>query len=249
MQDYQIRVGIYRPLFLDTLFLVLVHVTGGRKTDEDFIDTWQCQAAGKRLASEDISLTLEKLGHEVEEFREVLEPGFLDDGKIGEVVSSIEAHRIELVISIYFVMNAAMAAYKKGIKYVSVIWDAPYLGVYNPLARIDNVYISTFDRLERDRFLEHGIRHVLYQPLCVNRDSVEKWDNDIQDTLHNGYFHGISFVGRLYDNNEYDRRRTRFPVPYRNISQVFLRRRLSGGTASTGYTEAPAMRSGNILNW
>lgn len=165
----------------------------------------------KQLASEDILRTLEKLGHEVREYQEVLEPGFLDDDKIAGLVNYIEEERIELAISIYFVMNAALAAYKKGIKYVAVIWDAPYVGVYNPLSRIDNVYISTFDRLERDRYLAHGIKNVLYQPLCVNRDSVREWDHDIQDTLRGGYFHDISFVGRLYDGNEYDRRRHQIP--------------------------------------
>lgn len=163
-------------------------------------------AVQKQLASEDMLVTLEKLGHEVREYQEVLSPGFLDDGEIKGLVDYIEKYRIEIAISIYFVMNAAMAAYKKGIKYVSVIWDAPYVGVYNPLGRIDNVYISTFDRLERERYLAHGIRHVLYQPLSVNGDTAEQWDYDIQDTLRGGYFHDISFVGRLYDNNEYDKR-------------------------------------------
>ena len=165
----------------------------------------------KQLASEDMLLTLEKLGHEVREYQEILSPGFLDDGGIEGLVDYIEKHRIELVISIYFVMNAAMAAYQKGIKYVSVIWDAPYVGVYNPLGRIDNVYISTFDQLERDRYLANGIKHVFYQPLSVNEDAVKEWDNDIQDTLRGGYFHDISFVGRLYDNNEYDKRRRLIP--------------------------------------
>ncbi|MDE6844352.1 MAG: glycosyltransferase [Lachnospiraceae bacterium] len=160
----------------------------------------------KQMVSDDILYALKKLGYEAEEYQEVWATTVLDDNQIGELVSYIKENEIDFLISVYFVMNAAMAAYKADIRYISIIWDAPYVGIYNPLGRIDNVWISTFDRLERDRYLSKGIRHVLYQPLSINRDLVEQWGRDVQETLKGSYIHDISFVGRLYDNNAYDDR-------------------------------------------
>lgn len=158
----------------------------------------------KQLISDDILYTLRKLGYEAEEYEEVWKTIVLDDARIEGLVSYIKENGIDLLISIYFIMNAAMAAYKTDIRYISMIWDAPYIGVYNPLGRLDNVWISTFDRLERERYLAKGIKHVLYQPLSVNKDSVEQWNCDIQNVLRGRYIHDISFVGRLYEANGYD---------------------------------------------
>ncbi|MBD5450586.1 MAG: glycosyltransferase [Lachnospiraceae bacterium] len=160
----------------------------------------------KQMASDDILYALNRLGYEAEEYQEVWETTVLDDAQIEGLVSYIRENRIDFLISVYFVMNAAMAAYRSDIRYISIIWDAPYVGVYNPLGRLDNIWISTFDRLERERYLAKGIKHVLYQPLSVNQDSVEQWRRNQRGIIKESYIHDISFVGRLYDTNAYDER-------------------------------------------
>ncbi len=147
---------------------------------------------------------LRDLGYEAEEYPELLEmASYLSDETVEELMNYIREHQIQVIISLYFVMNAALAAYKSGIKYVSVLWDAPYTEIYNPLSKIDNVWISTFDRLERDRFTQYGVPHVIYQPLSVNRKRVPEWNSEIQKTLRGQYIHEISFIGNLYSRNLY----------------------------------------------
>lgn len=170
----------------------------------------------KQPVSDDILYALGKLEYETAEYHEVWETTVLNDDQIERLTSYIIENKIDFLISVYFIMNAAMAAYKTNIRYISIIWDAPYVGVYNPLGRLNNVWLSSFDKLERERYLMKGIKNVLYQPLSVNRDLVEEWDRDIQDVLQGNYIHDISFVGRLYDKNTYDERIEMIPKVMRH---------------------------------
>ncbi|MDE7183428.1 MAG: glycosyltransferase, partial [Lachnospiraceae bacterium] len=122
--------------------------------------------------------------------------------------------QIQVIISLYFAMNAALAAYKSGIRYVSVLWDAPYMEIYNPLSKIDNVWISTFDRLEQERFKEYGMPHVLYQPLSVNKKNMLEWNREIKKTLQGQYIHDISFIGNLYSRNLYKDNLKHIPIEF-----------------------------------
>ncbi|MDE6845227.1 MAG: glycosyltransferase [Lachnospiraceae bacterium] len=162
------------------------------------------QALWSLLNAADIIDTLSRMGYEVEEYPKLLKSiSELSDDDVGELVEYVKEHHVQVILSISFIMNVALAAYKGGIKYVSVLWDAPYTDVYNPLSRLENVWISTFDKLDRERFSANGMPHVLYQPLSVNRENLLKWNKDIQETLQGHYMHDISFIGSLYDGNAY----------------------------------------------
>lgn len=167
----------------------------------------------RNTAGSDIVQALNRIGYEAQEFPglQTMPPSQLEDNRVKELEEHIRRHNTDLLISIYFVMNAALAAYKTKIRYVSVLWDAPVTDVYNPLGRLDNVWISTFDQLERIKFLRSGIRNVLYQPLSVNETRALEWNHEIQETLQGNYFHDISFIGSLYDDNPYDRYVQKFP--------------------------------------
>lgn len=152
----------------------------------------------------DMADTLRRMGYEAEEYPVKLKTAsYLSDDEVEELMSYIEGHHIQVVISLYFAMNAALAAYKSGIRYVSVLWDAPYMEIYNPLSKIDNVWVTTFDKMEQERFKEYGMRHVLYQPLSVHKENMLSWNREIRKTLQGKYMHDISFVGNLYSKNLY----------------------------------------------
>lgn len=165
-------------------------------------------AIGKTESSKYMIHALEHLGHSVLEY-----PGnplwmravSLDDKEINGLLAYMEEQGTDVLLSLFFVMNAAVAAYKGKKQYISILWDAPYQTVYNPLAKLDNMWISTFDRLDRERFAAYGIRNVIYQPLSVSKADVIEWNKEIQESLQGHYIHDICFVGRLYDNNSYDR--------------------------------------------
>lgn len=174
----------------------------------------------KDKSGESIMKALKRMGHDVMLYSE--EPMIvtkLDDNHVQGVMQFIREHRIELLISVHFIMSAELAACRMGIRYISILWDAPYTEIYNPLGRMDNVWISTFDKQDRDRMDEEGIKHVIYQPLSVNAEEVKEWNREIQDTLKGNYIHDISFVGSLYEKNLYDEHIGKIPVnirPYFN---------------------------------
>ena len=170
--------------------------------------------------TKDIVLALGKLGYEVEEYPEQQDNAVLDDDKVDKIVEYVHTHEITHIMSIHLIYNLAAAAYKAEIKYVSVIWDAPYIKIYSPFGKLDNCWFSVFDRMDAGRFLTAGIPHVLYQPLSVNADDVSVWNRNSTSKLGGRYINDISFIGRLYEDNLYDKQMRNIPA---DIQDFFSR--------------------------
>lgn len=160
-------------------------------------------------AAKDIFYNLRKLGYKVEEYPPRQENSVLNDEEIDKLTAYVRKHHITHLMSTHLIYNVAMAAYQTGIKYVSVIWDAPYLKLYTPFGRLDNCWFSVFDKLDYERFQNDGIPHVLYQPCAVNKYDMLKWD--VKRKLGGRYFNEICFLGRLYEENLYDENLSRLP--------------------------------------
>lgn len=178
--------------------------------------------------TKDIPITLKKMGYKVEEYPIKQENSVLNDEEVEKLVTYIRRRRITHLMSIHLIYNLAVAAYKTGIKYVSVIWDAPYIKMYTPFARLDNCWFSVFDRLDNERFKKAGIPHTLYQPLAVNKTDAIAWSEKAQKTLAGTYINEICFVGNLYEDNLFDQRVKNMPqivVDYFNsiIEEVAFR--------------------------
>lgn len=165
--------------------------------------------------TKDIPITLKKMGYRVEEYPKKQENSVLSNEEVEKLVNYIRRRRITHLMSIHLIYNLAVAAYKTGIKYVSVIWDAPYVKLYTPFGRLDNCWFSVFDRLDRERFRKAGIPHTLYQPLVVNRTDAIAWSEKAKKTLAGTYINDICFVGSLYEDNLFD-------AKVRNMPQVVV---------------------------
>lgn len=154
--------------------------------------------------TKDIVYNLRKLGYDVEEYHRELENSILNDEEIELLTTYVKEHHITHLMSIHLIYILALVAYNNNIKYVSIIWDAPYIKMYTPFGRMDNCYFSVFDKVDYDRFRADGIPHVFYQPLAVNQDEVRRWN--VKRKLKGKYWNEITFVGSLYDDNLYDKK-------------------------------------------
>lgn len=147
--------------------------------------------------------TLRKLQCDVMEYPEVQDTSNMDEEKINALVAYVKEHGITHLMSIHLIYNVAVAAYWAGIKYISVIWDAPYLKAYTVMGTLDNIWYSAFDKLDAERMRQGGCPHVMYQPLSVNRENILVWKKRF--LAKRRYIHDISLIANLYEDNAYDR--------------------------------------------
>ena len=147
--------------------------------------------------------TLRKLQCDVMEYPEVQDTSNMDEEKINALVAYVKEHGITHLMSIHLIYNVAVAAYWAGIKYISVIWDAPYLKAYTVMGTLDNIWYSAFDKLDAERMRQGGCPHVMYQPLSVNRENILAWKKRF--LAKRRYIHDISLIANLYEDNAYDR--------------------------------------------
>ena len=161
--------------------------------------------------SKDIPIALRELGYEVEEYAKIQNNSILNNEETDELVAYIKSNQITHLMSIHLIYNLAMAALKADIKYVSVIWDAPYIKIYTPFGKFNNCYFSVFDRLDNERFRKAGIPHTLYQPLAVSKADVVTWNRKAKKKLAGKYINDICFVGSLYEDNLFDERVKNMP--------------------------------------
>ena len=138
---------------------------------------------------------------------------FLNEEEAEELGRYMEEHGITHAMSVHLIDTLAVAAGKAGVKYIAVVWDAPYLNIFTKYGRMRNCYFSVFDKVDHSRFVERGIQHVLYQPLAVDDVRIRDWDSEHDDQAGERYLTDICFVGNLYEDNFYD-------VFCRNIPQI-----------------------------
>lgn len=158
--------------------------------------------------------TLRKLGYETDEYFEPQNDQWANEEEIEKLVVYIKENAITHLLSIHMLPNLSVAAYRSEIKYIAMLWDAPALWMNTIFGKLDNLWVTSYDRLDCERFKENGTKHVLYQPLTVDKDSLCKWD--VQHRLCGNYFNDISFVGRLYEKNLYDAQIDRIPANMQN---------------------------------
>ncbi len=169
-----------------------------------------------RTKSRDIVSTLKRLGYTVEEYWEAQSDCMLVPDEVEKLTDYIRENAVTHLMSIHMLYNLSAAAYETGIKYIAMLWDAPCLTLTTDWGKIDNLWVSSFDKLDCERFRIGGTKHVLYQPLSVDKESILRWD--VKRKLGGSYFHDISFVGRLYEGNLYDKYLKAIPI---NMQQYF----------------------------
>ena len=153
----------------------------------------------------DLIDALKNLDYEVEVYPDIVTTPFPDNEMIDRLAEHIDTHSITHIMSIDIQDNLALAAKKSGIKYVSVIWDAPYFKLYSPYGRMECCYFSVFDQKDYARCKERRTPHIIYQPLSVERDFMTSmYANMDKRQGKQQYLHDICFIGGLYEENFYD---------------------------------------------
>lgn len=108
----------------------------------------------------------------------------------------------DFVFSFNFFPVAAKVCNDCVIKYVSWIYDTPFLLLYSRYTMLDTNYIYFFDKALYRDFKMHGLKNAFYLPMAA---PVECYDKiKITDGTKERYGSEISFVGSTYNEDRQD---------------------------------------------
>jgi len=100
------------------------------------------------------------------------------------------------VFSFNYFPVAAIACKACRSKYVSWVYDSPYILMYSQTIFYDTNRVFVFDRSECERFKKMGAKHVYYFPMAA---AVEYYDAMQPDTQHHEkYDSDVTFIGSMY---------------------------------------------------
>lgn len=141
------------------------------------------------------------------------------------VVTVIEKYQIQYVISYDFSESIAQACFETEIPYISWVYDTPQRELYTHYALYPCNYIFVFDKKQKERLREIGIKNVYYMPLAIMSNKIELMLKDINREKE---LPDITFVGQLYkvDNLDNIMERAEEKIHQsmeKNIEECFLR--------------------------
>ena len=144
----------------------------------------------------DAIFTLEQQGHKIFDFEH---PDYLE--RISHDFETafdafVEENHIDLCFSFNFYPVLSSSAKKHNLKYISIVYDSPFVMLYSYTIIYETNYVFLFDRQEYLKLRKMGITTIYYMPLPVNGTIIDY-------LLTKEYDYGklsadVSFVGALY---------------------------------------------------
>lgn len=114
------------------------------------------------------------------------------------LAQQIKDSNCDFVFSLNFFPIAAECCYKCGVKYVSWVYDTPYILLYSKHIRYETNIVCLFDKSLYHDFRKQNLNNVFYLPMAA---PVEVYDG-LQSGL--GEQTDISFVGSTYQEERQD---------------------------------------------
>ncbi len=155
-----------------------------------FLD-WMC------YAKEGTIRALKKMNNEVFEF---MHKDYQEDKSEAfdrEIDSFCKQNNIDICFSFNFYPILADYCYKNNMKYVSFVYDCPYVLLYSYQLKYPTNYVFLFDSYQYRELYEGGLENVYYMILPTDPDVIDeklKSDYDEEKLVSD-----ISFMGQLYD--------------------------------------------------
>lgn len=154
------------------------------------------------FGKEDVKAAFRAEGHELVSFPISVEEE-LDDAPVLEGRLSLVLHQEvpDIVFSINYFPAVSNVCNRECIRYISWIYDAPYVRLYSQtiLNPCNRVYV--FDKELCMEFRNAGVDTVYHLPLAVNTDRTDAAAAAVDAS---GFLYDVSFVGAFYvEKNDY----------------------------------------------
>ena len=144
----------------------------------------------------DVVFTLEQQGHKLFFFEHPDYQQRISKDFEAAFDRFVEENGIELCFSFNFYPVLSSAAQKHQLKYISVVYDSPFVMLYSYTIINENNYVFLFDRQEYFKLHKMGISTVYYMPLPVNATIIDHLLTKEYDQQKLSA--EVSFVGALY---------------------------------------------------
>ena len=156
----------------------------------------------KSFGNEDMIAGFQELGHIVKTIPFSKEELHHDENIENHIVNNIHDFAPDFVFSFNYFPIISLACKKADVKYISWVYDNPYVLLYSYTVIYPGNYIFIFDKELYMEFHKAGIKTIYYMPLAANTDRLHtmetspgletfrqsKWKNQTD----------IAFIGSLY---------------------------------------------------
>ena len=127
----------------------------------------------------------------------------VDDKDLQEKLDSfLSKNEVDIVYSYFFIPRVSDICEANGIFYLSWTYDSIYIPFYNESIMNKHNITLAFDKLEAEGLRGLGAPNVFYMPLCANLTRIGQLVISKEDEKK--YASEVSFIGNLYDTNNYN---------------------------------------------
>lgn len=172
----------------------------------------------KSFGNEDIISAFKELGHEVKTMPFSNEEMHHNEDIENNIVKKIKEFSPDFVFSFNYFPIVSLACKKADMKYVSWVYDNPFVLLYSYTVIYPGNYVFIFDKELYMEFHKSGINTIYYMPLAANTNRLKametfaaykqfknsKWKNQAD----------IAFIGSLYTEKHQFYQRLEGITPY-----------------------------------
>lgn len=169
----------------------------------------------KSFGNEDIIAAFKTLGHRVKTIPFSRKELHHDEKLENELISEIRNYSPDFVFTFNYFPIISHACKKADMRYVSWIYDSPYVLMYSYTIINPCNYVFVFDRELYMEFQREGIQTVHYLPLAANTDRLRQM-TDFDSFRRTKWLNqsDIAFVGSLYTEKHQFYQRLEGIAPY-----------------------------------
>ena len=156
----------------------------------------------KSFGNEDIIAVFRELGHEVKTMPFSNKEVHHDEEIEHDIIKNIKDFSPDFVFSFNYFPIISLACKKMDMKYVSWVYDNPYVLLYSYTVIYPGNYVFIFDKELYMEFHKSGIKTIHYMPLAANTDRLRAMENskDLEIFRKSKWMNqtDIAFIGSLY---------------------------------------------------
>lgn len=156
----------------------------------------------KSFGNDYIIKEFERNGYEVMRLPFARETEDIRNGKelTEQLAMTIMREAPSFVFSFNYFPVAAIACRACRIKYVSWIYDSPYILMYSKTIFYETNRVFVFDQSEVLKLRQMGVSHIYYLPMAAAVEDYDKMDPG--ETEHKKYDSDITFIGSMYSETK-----------------------------------------------